>query len=82
MGVPFSAHFWAFCLTVSKTSARGRDEVFQPRSEVGLASSEVVVVVRMGGQGAVVALQVAGIVLLQGEEAAKAVAAFVEDEGG
>ena len=58
------------------------DELFQPRCEVGLASAEVVVVVRMSGQSPVVPLQVAGIVLLQGEEATQAVASFVEDERG
>jgi hypothetical protein len=57
------------------------DEIFQPGGEVGLASAKVVVMMGMAGQGPVIALQVAGIVLLQGEEAAQAVAAFMEDEG-
>jgi len=36
----------------------------------------------MDGQGPVVALQIFSVVLLQGEEAVQAVAAFVQDEGG
>jgi hypothetical protein len=57
------------------------DEIFQPGGEVGLTSAKVVVVMGMGGQGPVVALQVAGIVLLQGKKAAQTIAAFMEYEG-
>ena len=65
-----------------KDRGQGGDEVFQPGPQIGLASAEVVVVVGMDGQSSIIAGQVAGVVLLQGEEAVQAVAPFVQDEGG
>ena len=61
---------------------QGGDEVFQPGRQIGLASAEIIVVMGMDGQGLVVALQIFCVVLLQGEEAVQAVAAFMQDEGG
>ena len=64
-----------------KDRGQSGDEVFQPGRQISLASAEVVVVVRMDGQSLIVAGQVAGVALLQGEEAVQTVAAFMQDEG-
>lgn len=65
-----------------KGRGQGRDEVFQPDREIGLASTEVVVVMRMDGQSLIVAPQIAGVVLFQRKEAIQAVTPFVQDVGG
>jgi hypothetical protein len=55
-------------------------EIVQPRCEVGVGPSLVVVVVRMESQRAVVSDEVLGVVLLQGEESVQVVSAAMERE--
>ncbi len=64
-----------------KDRGQGGDELFQPGREIGLASAEVIVVVRMDGQSSIVSRLISSVVHLQREGAVKAAAAFMQDEG-